>query len=525
MALLVGVFVLCLLTHIHATPWRLAFEDTFDAYQLNTSAWHMFEGYYPATANLGVTWDPASVAVANGSLMLGVWSDGQKWYAGGVRTKTSYADFRLEVTMTSPAAPHITPSVVLGDCPFANMSSNSTSPSDLYPYLTMIYTTDPARMVLYTQWYPASPYASIPVDMTRKHTYTMERSNGTYRYLIDNVTHPLPPNWEGSQISSPLFLNLGVDVSAPSADASVRYSTIYDSIRIYVPNNNVPSNASTPSNQTLPSNNATISYNQTIPNNQTIPSNHTLHSNITIHNQTATDNQTSSSITTVANTLPFSVHFNDRSPLLVKVIQSNTLMATIVLPPGIAGSSQQRVYDTSEAGYSIHLTTPSPSIPPDEHVLCSFVFNITMHDMDGRTLSRFSTSVDISFSSEALDLALLSYDEVLTQGCLGYLDESTQPMAWKCEDTSLIRDSEGMLHGTTSHFTTFGILYSPTLSLGSPPEGSNLPPSDDLDKVEGLPPTTVTVAVVVPIVACALILLGLIIYRMKQRKLPPDNIL
>jgi hypothetical protein len=44
--------------------------------------------------------------------------------------------------------------------------------------------------------------------------------------------------------------------------------------------------------------------------------------------------------------------------------------------------------------------------------------------------------------------------------CLGFIDESVSPPAWRCEDPCLSKDNRGQWCGTTSHFTNFAILLS-----------------------------------------------------------------
>ena len=46
--------------------------------------------------------------------------------------------------------------------------------------------------------------------------------------------------------------------------------------------------------------------------------------------------------------------------------------------------------------------------------------------------------------------------------CLGFLDESSKPPIWKCEDNNLKKKSDGLLCGKTNHFTNFAILLAGT---------------------------------------------------------------
>ena len=46
--------------------------------------------------------------------------------------------------------------------------------------------------------------------------------------------------------------------------------------------------------------------------------------------------------------------------------------------------------------------------------------------------------------------------------CLGFLDESSKPPKWECEDNNLKKKSSGLLCGKTNHFTNFAILLAGT---------------------------------------------------------------
>ncbi len=62
----------------------------------------------------------------------------------------------------------------------------------------------------------------------------------------------------------------------------------------------------------------------------------------------------------------------------------------------------------------------------------------------------FEKDIDVCIRTEA--------GTTTDKACLGYLDESTKPPKWTCEDECLTKGNDGLLCGSTSHFTNFAIL-------------------------------------------------------------------
>ena len=101
------------------------------------------------------------------------------------------------------------------------------------------------------------------------------------------------------------------------------------------------------------------------------------------------------------------------------------------------------------------------SFPNDELVgasdlssVKSIIVDINVADGNNQNLGG---NVEICFKSEEEDSEDL---------CLGFLDETTNPPEWKCEDKCLEENNDNLLCGETEHFTNFALLLSGGLNGG-----------------------------------------------------------
>lgn len=103
----------------------------------------------------------------------------------------------------------------------------------------------------------------------------------------------------------------------------------------------------------------------------------------------------------------------------------------------------------SPSGSVIIIENPDLNIigQSDTSNVFSFVVNVRLEDEN----ADLGGDVEICIESTA---------EANEDLCLGFLDESSNPPKWKCEDPCLQKNSDGLLCGNTDHFTNFALLLN-----------------------------------------------------------------
>lgn len=114
-------------------------------------------------------------------------------------------------------------------------------------------------------------------------------------------------------------------------------------------------------------------------------------------------------------------------------------------------------FDASQSQTS-NLIITSPlhvgDIPNLDRVSNSIIVSLTLVDQFGNLLQP-NGDVEICFYIDQNENR--NYDN----DCLGYLDESTKPPSWKCEDQCLTKnDDKNKICGDTDHFTNFALLLN-----------------------------------------------------------------
>ena len=114
-----------------------------------------------------------------------------------------------------------------------------------------------------------------------------------------------------------------------------------------------------------------------------------------------------------------------------------------------SGNQIAGVEPVAPSGASIIITAPDRNIieASDLSNVVSVVVDVSLEDI----------TEDIGGGVEICIQSLASSQSDL---CLGFLDETLSPPEWVCEDPCLQENSDGLLCGSTTHFTNFALLLS-----------------------------------------------------------------
>jgi hypothetical protein len=137
-------------------------------------------------------------------------------------------------------------------------------------------------------------------------------------------------------------------------------------------------------------------------------------------------------------------------------VQSQLDDLTAACTPGPIPAREGGVLVSDDAGAVLSVPPGALSvdttftITPLDTPAGDVVFGSALYDISGNEVTTLDDDVTICLSANA---------KAGEDACLGYLDESTDPPTWKCQDECL-KEKNDLLCGNTDHFTNFAILLT-----------------------------------------------------------------